>query len=683
MADRLGKYELRATLGKGASGTVYEGWDPHIARRVAVKTVQLPENIDPDVQEQIDRFRREAQAAGRLTHPNVVGVFDYGETAEVAYIVMEFVDGESLKAVLDRQERFAIPDVVRLMRDLLEGLGYSHASGVVHRDIKPANLILTREGRVKIADFGIARIENSGLTQVGAIMGTPAYMSPEQISGQPVDQRADIYSAGVVLFQLLTGERPFEGSMSAIMQKALNVAPPRPSDISVTAPVALDAVVLRAMAKRPDDRFPTAAAFRQAMEDALAAPQPHAAAGAAPARAAAVPAEESDDATMVVATPRVAAAPPQLPAPPVSAPPPKRGAGASPALLGGAVLVALLAVGGGVWWFTQRTPDRGAERTAVATQLPPAPTATAQAPVTQAPVTQTPAPAPEPAKAPELAASPKLATAEPAPAPTPTPAPAATPAPAPVPSTSPAPAAETPAPPAQIASAAPPPFPRAALAAALASVPCTLAVAQPADGETAVRIEGVAGGTAAQAALRRAAVDAAPGARADLALRDVPPSPANCRALDLLRPIAATAGDGADTLRLTLADPRGHLVAGEPIRVRARMPDFPAELRIDYLSSDGRTAHVLPNGPGVSYRAAGAEVAPGSADGTIGEVGPPYGTDLIVATASSVPLFAKPRAKDEEPTLTYLKDLQAAIDDARRRGGRVSGAVVVLDTSAK
>ena len=205
--ETLGKYEIKRPLGRGAMGTVYEGWDPIIARRVAIKTVRLPDHSDDaETQEALTRFRREAQAAGRLTHPNIVGVFDYGETNDLAYIVMEFVDGPPLKNVLDKQERFALPDVIRVMDDLLTGLQFSHDRGVVHRDIKPANVMLTSAGQAKIADFGIARIESSSMTQAGTLLGTPAYMSPEQFMGQVVDARTDIYSAGVLLYQLLTGD---------------------------------------------------------------------------------------------------------------------------------------------------------------------------------------------------------------------------------------------------------------------------------------------------------------------------------------------------------------------------------------------------------------------------------------------------------------------------------------------
>ena len=269
--ETLGKYEIKRLLGRGAMGTVYEGWDPIIARRVAIKTVRLPDASDPETEDALARFRREAQAAGRLNHPNIVGVFDYGETNDLAYIVMEFVDGPPLKTLLDKQERFALADTVRIMEDLLTGLHYSHERGVVHRDIKPANVMLTGAGRAKIADFGIARIESSSMTQAGTVMGTPAYMSPEQFMGLVVDARSDIYSSGVLLYQLLTGERPFEGGMSAIMHKALNSDPPLPSQLSVTAPPSFDVVVRRAMARRPEDRYRSATDFAEAIRAALSA----------------------------------------------------------------------------------------------------------------------------------------------------------------------------------------------------------------------------------------------------------------------------------------------------------------------------------------------------------------------------------------------------------------------------
>jgi eukaryotic-like serine/threonine-protein kinase len=185
----LGRYELRAIIARGASSTVYEGWDTGITRRVAIKTISLPEATDPELQDMLGRFRREARAAGALQHPNIVGVYDYGETASLAYIVMEFIDGPTLKSLLGRKHQFAFREIFRIMQDVLAGLQYSHDRGIVHRDIKPANLMLTPEGRIKIADFGIARIESSEMTQVGTVMGTPAYMSPEQFAAETVDLR--------------------------------------------------------------------------------------------------------------------------------------------------------------------------------------------------------------------------------------------------------------------------------------------------------------------------------------------------------------------------------------------------------------------------------------------------------------------------------------------------------------
>src|SRR4051812_31498809 len=359
--ETLGKYEIKRPLGRGAMGTVYEGWDPIIERRVAIKTVKLPETSDPETEEALARFRREAQAAGRLTHPNIVAVFDYGETNDLAFIVMEYVDGPPLKNLLDKQERFALADTMRVMDDILAGLQFSHERGVVHRDIKPANVMLTGDGQAKIADFGIARIESSSITQMGTLLGTPAYMSPEQFMGQVVDARTDIYSSGVLLYQLLTGERPFEGGMSAIMHKALNTDPPLPSQLSVTVPPSFDEVVGRAMAKRPEDRFPSAKAFAEAIRTAMTRQ--------------AEPRFAETEATMV-------SAPPPPPPPPrvaaTTAPPPRtfssdmsRPRAKTPMIAGSAAVALLAAVGGGTWWLLASSPQPSPSPATVAVQKPP------------------------------------------------------------------------------------------------------------------------------------------------------------------------------------------------------------------------------------------------------------------------------------------------------------------------
>ncbi len=269
--DRLGKYEIRGEIGSGTTGKVYEGWDPQIRRRVAIKAIRLLDAADSEAREQLDRFKQEARSAGRLQHPNIVGAFDYAETPELAYIVMEFVDGRTLKSILEDGPRPDVAEVVRLMDGLLSGLDYSHRNQVIHRDIKPANVMVTAAGVVKIADFGIARIGGGTMTRVGTIMGTPAYMSPEQIQGMETDARTDVYSAGVVLFQLLSGKRPFDGTMATIMNAVVNGPTPRASAKCARVTPALDAVVARAMARSPDDRYATAAAFNQALRAAVGA----------------------------------------------------------------------------------------------------------------------------------------------------------------------------------------------------------------------------------------------------------------------------------------------------------------------------------------------------------------------------------------------------------------------------
>jgi len=267
--QKLGKYEVRRQLGRGAMGIVYEGYDPFIQRTVALKTIRK-ELLDQDqAQEMLARFQREAQAGGRLNHPNIVAIYDYGEDQETAYIAMEFIKGKELKELFTENTRFALPTIAGIMSQLLLALNYSHLHGVVHRDIKPANIIVMDDGQVKIADFGIARLESSNLTQTGLVLGTPNYMSPEQFMGQHVDGRSDLFSAGVVLYQLLTGEKPFVGeSTTTIMYQVLNNTPNPPSLLNVQIPAAFDGVVRKALAKRPEDRFQSGQEFLDAITSA-------------------------------------------------------------------------------------------------------------------------------------------------------------------------------------------------------------------------------------------------------------------------------------------------------------------------------------------------------------------------------------------------------------------------------
>jgi len=188
--ERLGKYEIRRELGRGAMGVVYEAFDPLIKRSVALKTIRTDQLQGEEGQNAIARFRHEAQAAGRLAHPNIVAIHDFGEEGGVWYIAMEFMKGRELKDYFQANERFAAGDIVRIMTQILAALGYSHRLGVVHRDVKPSNIFIMDDGTAKVADFGIAHVESSDLTQVGTVLGTPAYMSPEQILGLPVDEPA-------------------------------------------------------------------------------------------------------------------------------------------------------------------------------------------------------------------------------------------------------------------------------------------------------------------------------------------------------------------------------------------------------------------------------------------------------------------------------------------------------------
>ncbi len=335
---RLGKYVIRRELGKGAMGIVYEGFDPVIERTVAIKTI-LPQQLSvEEAGNVLARFKREAQAAGRLNHPGIVAVYDYGEVVAdedhtmvagasaqarqtVAFIAMEFVKGRELREFFEGNERFALKDVERLMAEILDALGHAHANGVVHRDMKPANLIVLPDGKIKVADFGIARVEKSELTQVGTVMGTPAYMSPEQFMGQPVDGRSDIFSCGVILYQFLTGEKPFTGNSTTIMFKVLHEEPLAPSLLNVTLPAAFDQVVKKAMAKNPDERYQSAQEFAQAIKTSL---------NAAPATDAASGSAADPDRTELSIAPVPAAASPSAAAPAAATPAPGNTQAAAP-----------------------------------------------------------------------------------------------------------------------------------------------------------------------------------------------------------------------------------------------------------------------------------------------------------------------------------------------------------------
>jgi len=587
---KLGKYEIRGTLGKGAMGTVYDGYDAIIDRRVAIKTMTKPDPNDAEAQDELARFRREAQAAGRLAHPNIVGVYDYGEEGDTAYIVMEYAPGTELKKLLDKNERITPAEAVRIMQGVLAGLQYSHERGVVHRDIKPGNIILSPDGTVKIADFGIARIESSSMTQAGTVLGTPAYMSPEQFMGQTVDARTDIYSAGVMFYQLLTGERPFEGSMSAIMHKALNTEPPRPSDISVTAPTALDMVVARAMAKRPENRFETAAQFAEAIRTALASPSP-----------ARVDPLAGDDATLIAPPPKQAAPPP---AAPTKQPP----AGKSRIGLFAGIALAVVALAGIGGYFAFIGTKRAAPAAAAA------------------PVAATPPPAAKPV-------------------PPPPPMPQATPE--------------------QI---------RDSLAVALRNADCSLTRTTIENGH--VLVSGIVSRDSQDALHSIAEAALPPGAPSDpytLQLANFS-GQQYCGILDLLR------NAGLQPLRLTLRNGVTELHKDDLIVPRITMPDYPAWLVVDYWQSDGSLSHLHPSGVSKAKReAAGSEVALGDTAKGLWQAEEPFGTDMVISIASSMPLFSPPRPENDTAK-SYLAALGRALQEARSKNIQVSAGALLVTT---
>ena len=350
--DHLGKYEITEVLGQGAMGVVYKGFDPGIRRTVAIKTIrrELVEG-ERHAAAMLARFRNEAQAAGKLAHPGIVAVYDYGEDAQVSYIAMEYVEGNSLREYIGRGTRFAERDAVSIMSQLLEGLAHAHERRVWHRDIKPGNVIVMRNGRVKIADFGIARIEASELTQTGVMMGSPGYMAPEQYAASQIDHRADLFAVGVVFYQLLTGAKPFVGTAEQVSYATCHTEPLRPS---LAEPgkgwERYDPVMAKALAKKPEDRYQTAEAFRAAVLAAHDAP------------AAAAVSEE----TIIVEVLRPAAAVELSgsPKPPPSARPRAAPAAAAPASsrrwpwVTAALVIALAIGGAAAWRFLPLAPQK-------------------------------------------------------------------------------------------------------------------------------------------------------------------------------------------------------------------------------------------------------------------------------------------------------------------------------------
>ncbi|MFZ5604603.1 MAG: serine/threonine protein kinase [Pseudomonadota bacterium] len=270
----LGKYQIQGILGKGAMGVVYKGFDPNIARLVAIKTIHAS-LLDTDMgRELLNRFRNEAQAVGRLNHANIVAIYEFDQDHGTPYFVMEFVEGQDLKSLQKDGRKFTPEEAVNIVSAILTALAYTHQLGIVHRDIKPANVFITHNNQIKLADFGIARVDNAELTQMGSVLGTPSYMSPEQCKGMKVDARSDLFSTGVVLYELLVGRKPFGGENThAIMHSVLSAEPARPSSHDKAVPKEFDDIIKKALAKKVEDRYQSAEEFRTALQKVIAPQQ--------------------------------------------------------------------------------------------------------------------------------------------------------------------------------------------------------------------------------------------------------------------------------------------------------------------------------------------------------------------------------------------------------------------------
>ncbi len=325
---QFGRYEVEGLIGDGAMGRVYRGFDPLVRRAVAIKTFKA-EGIDPKTAEDlVRRFSREAQLAGALSHPHIVSIFDVGED----YFVMEFLEGSTLQELIEERGKLPADEALRLFAPIADALDYAHRKGVIHRDIKPGNIMVLPDGRPKLMDFGVAHMESSNMTKAGEVLGSPSYMAPEQIAGEEITKRADLFSLGTVAYQTLTGQKPFQGStVTTVIYRVVHEDPPPPRKWNEALPAHYDAVFRKALSKSPEGRYATALEFTAAL-DLRAFDLESDAAFRAPGGGAPAPTMESATATPGAA---VEDRPPRVAAP-------------GKALLGAAAVLAALAIAGGL-----------------------------------------------------------------------------------------------------------------------------------------------------------------------------------------------------------------------------------------------------------------------------------------------------------------------------------------------
>ncbi|MGB7217761.1 MAG: protein kinase [Vicinamibacterales bacterium] len=466
----VGRYQILEELGRGAMAVVYKGKDPVIGRTVALKTLLFRED-SKEMRDLRQALYRDACAAGTLAHPNIVTIYDVIEEAGMTAVAMEFIEGRTLDALIKEQAPLPIEMAFGLFDQIVAGLDYAHTKGIIHRDVKPANIMLTTDGRVKVTDFGVARVTSAGVMMTATVVGSPSYMSPEQIKGGTIDGRSDLFSATTVLYEMLTKARPFRGDdIATTLYRIVHELPTPPTEFNPAIGPELTRVFEHAMAKDPNDRYLNGAELAQAMRQAGGFPSATMATGPAP-----VDATINMTADAVAA--RTAIRPPARPVRPAAArpvavetPAPAKGSGKTIALVG--AVAALLLLGVGAYWYMLPGPGRPAggsasaplqsasETPSVENTTPP-PADFASTPVVAAPDATTSA-VPVPAVALSVVTNPApepLAVVNPAPVDVAAPTQKAAPVEAPVaaaPAPSAAPAAPAPDPPPAPAPAAPP-----------------------------------------------------------------------------------------------------------------------------------------------------------------------------------------------------------------------------------